>query len=101
MMENSIEILKFSKTEGTKHIGIIHVRLFKQIIIRYKVFERDNNEYFAAPPAYKNEDNEKWVPWFMLDSQFFKEEVVEKILDYIRKNFDNNVNTDTVKVDNF
>ena len=37
----------------------------------------------------------------MLDSQFFKEEVVEKILDYIRKNFDNNVNTDTVKVDNF
>jgi len=80
--------LKFEKTPEAKHIGIVHVRLFNKVILRYKVIEnKDGSGYFVAPPSYKRDDgdNQKWVTWFMLDSQVFSEEVEDVIRENLSK----------------
>jgi|GEM_PF-1133916 len=88
-MQDQIEILKFEETPESKHIGVAHVRLFKQVVLRYKLIEnKDASGYFVAPPSYKREyddGKEKWVQWFMLDSQVFSEEVQDMIRMYVDK----------------
>lgn len=90
-MQDQIEILKFEPTPEAKHIGIAHIRLFRQVVLRYKVIEnKDGSGYFVASPSYKREfpdGTDKWNPWFMLDSQVFSEEVQEMIRAYVNKVF--------------
>ena len=83
-----IEVLKYEETPETKFIGIIHVRLFKQIILRYKVVEnKDGSNFFLVPPSYKRESldgTDKWTPWFMIDSNFFSEELQDAMRGYLK-----------------
>lgn len=91
-MQDQIEVLKFEATPEAKHIGIAHIRLFRQVVLRYKVVEnKDGSGYFIAPPSYKREleGQEKWMQWFMLDSQVFSEEVQDTIRSYITRHFAN------------
>lgn len=86
-MLNEIEILKFEETPEAKHLGVAHVRLFRQVILRYKVQEKtDGVGYFINPPAYKREfsdGTEKWTKWHLLDSQVFQEEVRDQVESYV------------------
>lgn len=88
-MQDQVEILKFEPTPESKHVGVAHVRLFKQVVLRYKVIEnKDGSGYFVAPPSYKREfpdGTDKWNQWFMLDSQVFSEEVQDMIRAYVNK----------------
>lgn len=89
-MQNDIEILKFEETPEQNFVGVAHVRLFKSVILRYKVVNnKDATGYFIVAPSYKREidGTEKWNQWFMLDSQYFTEEVVETIRAYINNYF--------------
>lgn len=88
-MNQDVEILKFEPTPEAKHIGVAHIRLFRQVVLRYKVIEnKDGSGYFVAPPSYKREfpdGTDKWNQWFMLDSQVFSEEVQDMIRAYVNK----------------
>jgi hypothetical protein len=89
-MQDQIEVLKFEETPESKHIGVAHIRLFKQVVLRYKVIEnKDGSGFFIVPPSYKREfdGQEKWNQWFMLDSQVFSEEVQDAIRLYVTRLF--------------
>jgi len=102
-MQDQIEILKFEKTEDQKFIGIVTIRLFRQVVLKYKIVEnKDGSGFFVAPPSYKLEVNgqDKWSSWHMLDSQVFSEEVQDMIRAYVLKCFKQNSNKPSPSVFN-
>lgn len=88
-MNQDVEILKFELTEDLKFFGIATVRLYRSVVLRYKVVEnKDGSGFFVVPPSYKREFNDgtdKWTHWFMLDSMVFNEEVQEMVRAYVNK----------------
>lgn len=88
-MSQDVEILKFELTEDLKFFGIATVRLFRSVVLRYKVVEnKDGSGFFVVPPSYKREfqdGTDKWTPWFMLDSMVFNEEVQDMIREYVNR----------------
>lgn len=88
-MNEDIEILKFEETPDQKFLGVATVRLFRAVVLRYKVVEKnDGSGYFITAPSYKREfedGSNKWTVWHMLDSQVFSEEVQDQIRAYVNK----------------
>ena len=81
-MIEQIEILKYEETPECKHMGVVHVRLFKQVVLRFKIVpKKDGSGFFVTGPAYKRETEagEKWLQWFVIDSQVFAEEINNEI----------------------
>jgi len=88
-MNQDVEILKFELTEDLKFFGIATVRLYRSVVLRYKVVEnKDGTGFFVVPPSYKREfsdGTDKWTQWFMLDSMVFNEELQDMIREYVNR----------------
>lgn len=85
---SNIEFLNYLPTPSEKHLGIATVKMYGKIILRYKIVPmKDGNGFFPTPASYKitDENGERYVPAFMLDSNFEKDELETLIKANIRR----------------
>ena len=75
---SNYEFMNFTKTPTEKHLGIATVRIDKKYIVRFKIVpNKDGNGFFPASASFKiiEDSADKYVPAFMMDSNYEKEEL--------------------------
>lgn len=90
---SNIEFLKFEKTPSEKYLGIVTIRAYGKIILRYKIIPtKDGSSFFAAPSTYKMpatiDRDEHYISAFMLDSISENEECMAIIKSAVRRILD-------------
>lgn len=84
----NIEFLNYIPTPNEKHLGIATIRIDKRIILRYKIVPmKEGSGYFPTASSYKiTEDGvDRYIPAFILDSNFEKEEVESLIKSNVKR----------------
>lgn len=80
-----MQFISFDITPTEKHIGIATIRLYDNIIFRFKILPtKDGLGFFSTPASHKITKNGKdtYVPAFLIDSRMED----EKIREFIRTN---------------
>ena len=84
----NIEFINFIATPNEKHLGIATIRIDRRFMVRYKIAQAKNgNGFFPSAASFKITDDqgERYVSAFMVDSNFEKEEIEEIIKTNVRK----------------
>jgi hypothetical protein len=86
---DSMEFLKYEQTPGEKHLGVATIRLWKKIILRYKiVLNKDGSGFFPASASLKlaatSDRSETYCPSFMLDSSYEAQTVADFIKFHVK-----------------
>lgn len=68
-----IEFLGFTPISNEKHLGILSIKVWNRIVLRYKIAAGKNGGYFANPASYKIED--KYSPSFAIELAGDAEEI--------------------------
>lgn len=80
---SQFKFLKLEKTPGEKHLGIVTVKAYDKIILRYKIVQgKDGKGIFFTPPAYKMPSEngiDSYVSAFLIDSNSENEELMNLI----------------------
>jgi hypothetical protein len=82
------EFCGFLPTPGEKHIGIVKIKAFNKIVLRYKIIaKKDGNGYFPTAASYKvaMDGQDTYVPAFILDSNSDKDDLENLIRTNLRK----------------
>jgi hypothetical protein len=85
---NICEFISYVKTPAEKHLGIVTVKLYGKIILRFKIVQtKDGKSTFPNAASYKITDDsgERYIPAFMLDSRSEQEEVEHVIRAGVKK----------------
>ena len=75
---SEFEFVSFEETPLEKHLGIVSVKAYGKILLRYKAIPtKEGNGYFFSPfRSLVEKDGEKiYTPAFIIDSQIDAEEV--------------------------
>jgi len=86
----NIQFLGYTPTPNEKHLGIASVKIHG-IILKYKIVPtKDGKGSFPCAPSYKitDEQGERYVSAFMLDSVSENEEIITIIKQNVRKYMD-------------
>src|SRR5574337_1808869 len=74
----SVQFINYTPTPGEKHMGIATIKLYNRIVLRYKIVpNKDGSGYFPTSASYKivDEQGERYVSAFVIDSNSEKEEI--------------------------
>lgn len=75
----NFEFVCFELSPLEKHVGIVSVKAYGKILLKYKVIknQEDSNSYYLARPKIRNkqEKGEIYIPAFVIDSQIDNEEL--------------------------
>lgn len=72
------EFVSYQETKNEKHLGIVTVKLYGKLILRFKWMERkDGKGCFPNAPSYKivEDGEERYIPAILLDSRSEQEEL--------------------------
>ena len=68
---SDFKFVKFIPTPSEKYAGIITIKVFDKIILRYKLVQtKDGTSHFPSPPSFKIIENgqERFISAFGMDS---------------------------------
>lgn len=86
---NQFEFVDYTSTPTEKHYGIVRIKAFNKIILRYKIMpKKDGSGYFPVCASYKIPipgADDTYVSAFMLDSNSDKEELENLIRANVKK----------------
>jgi hypothetical protein len=74
---SQFEFLRYDETPKEKYLGVVTVKIEGKYIQRFKVQKNTKGGYWIVPPSIKmdSEDGDVYLPCFMMDSNFAKEEL--------------------------
>lgn len=85
----SFKFVSFELCPHEKHVGIVSVKAYDKILLKYKVIQpQDNQEtYYLARPKIRNkqEHGEVYLPAFVIDSQIDNEELFALVREKIKE----------------
>lgn len=82
------EFIEYVSTPNEKHFGIVKVKAYNKIVLRYKIMpKKDGSGVFPVCASYKVSDSEgdKYVSAFVIDSNSDKEEIESLIRQNVKK----------------
>lgn len=72
------EFVSYQETANEKHLGIVTVKVYGKILLRFKwVQKKDASGCFASTPSLKvvDEEGERYIPSVIIDSRSDEDEV--------------------------
>ena len=85
---NNFEFLSYTPTPQEKHLGIATIKIYGKIILRYKIIKtKDGTATFPAAATCKiaDQEGERYIPAFILDSTTDNEFLMKFIKENIKR----------------
>lgn len=87
---NNFEFLSYESVVGEKFLGVVTVRAWSKIILRYKVIPgKDGRGFFCSPASVKV--NEKYESAFMVDSSYENQALQALIKEEVSKHLNGTI----------
>lgn len=86
---SQFEFMEYTPTPNEKHLGIVKVKCWGKIVLRYKIVQKkDGNGFFPVAASYKmssSDGEDNYVNAFALDSNSDKEDLENLIKSSIKR----------------